>query len=81
MSGARKHPDRFPVDLAKADYQELILVPGIGPKTARKILRHRIRYGISPADLRGLGVIMKRAGGFITVKGKKAMAGVALSLF
>ena len=81
MTWARKHPDRFPVDLAKADYQELILVPGIGPKTARKILRHRIRYGISPADLRGLGVIMKRAGGFITVKGKKAMAGVALSLF
>jgi len=81
MTWARKHPDRFPVDLAKADYQELILVPGIGPKTARKILRHRTRYGISRADLRGLGVIMKRAGGFITVKGKKAMAGVALSLF
>lgn len=81
MTWARLHPDRFPVDLAKAYYQELILVPGIGPKTAKKILRHRARYGISVADLRGLGVIMKRAGRFITVKGKKALEGVALSLF
>lgn len=81
MAWARLHPERFPVDIARADYQELILVPGIGPKTAKKILQHRARYGISQADLRGLGVIMKRAGEFITVKGKKAVAGKALSLF
>lgn len=81
MVWARLHPDRFPVDIAKADYQELILVPGIGPKTAKRILKHRARNGISTADLRGLGVIMKRAGGFITIKGRKATAGAVLSLF
>ncbi len=81
MTWVKKHPEHFPVDLANADYHELILVPGIGPKTARKILQHRARHGINQADLKGLGVIMKRAGGFITVNGKKALAGVVLSLF
>ncbi|MGC8894261.1 MAG: radical SAM protein [candidate division WOR-3 bacterium] len=81
MIWAKLHPERFPIDLAKADYQELIMVPGIGPKTAKKILQHRARYGISPADLRGLGVIMKRACQFITVRGQRALKEVALSLF
>jgi len=81
MGWARLHPERFPIDIAKADYHELILVPGIGPKTAKRILRHRARYGISAADLRGLGVIVKRAERFITVKGKKVRTGAALSLF
>ncbi len=81
MVWARNHPDRFPIDLAKADYHELLLVPGIGPKTAKKILKYRARNGISAADLRGLGVIMRRAGDFITINGKKTTGGVVLSLF
>ncbi|MEO0141329.1 MAG: radical SAM protein [candidate division WOR-3 bacterium] len=81
MAWAKAHPERFPVDLARADYHELLLVPGIGPKTAKKILQHRARHGISISDLRGLGVIMKRAAGFITVKGKRAVEDVVMSLF
>jgi len=38
---ARSHPDWFPVDPEEAGLQELLRVPGIGPKAAREILRAR----------------------------------------
>lgn len=64
------HLEWFPVEINKADYRTLLRVPGIGEKSARKILGAR-RYGsLDFEDLRKMGVVLKRAVYFITCKGK-----------
>lgn len=64
------HLDWFPVEINRADYRTLLRVPGIGNKSARKILGAR-RYGsLDFEDLRKMGVVLKRAVYFITCNGK-----------
>lgn len=41
LAWAKLHPEKFPVNLARADKQELLKVPGIGPTTAKRILQMR----------------------------------------
>jgi predicted DNA-binding helix-hairpin-helix protein len=38
---AERHPERFPVDVNKADLSTLLKVPGIGPATAKRIIKTR----------------------------------------
>jgi len=69
---ANRHLDFFPVEIGSATYEELIRVPGIGPKSARKILA--LRKGISHLDLETLCLripTFRRALPYITVRGKK----------
>ena len=48
---AQSHPEKFPVDVNKADESTLLRVPGIGPITAKRIVRERKNVGrISSAD-------------------------------
>ncbi|MGB9731333.1 MULTISPECIES: putative DNA modification/repair radical SAM protein [Calditerrivibrio] len=64
--------DMFPVDLNKADYNNLIRIPGIGPKSAKKILEAR-KYGyIDWVHLKKLGIPLKKAQYFIILNGKVA---------
>ncbi|MCI9547245.1 MAG: putative DNA modification/repair radical SAM protein [Lachnospiraceae bacterium] len=64
------HLERFPVEINQADYYTLLRVPGIGTKSARKILGAR-RYGnLDFEDLKKMGVVLKRAMYFITCKGR-----------
>ncbi len=39
---AREHRDLYPIDLNNAPYNELLKVPGIGPRIAKKILALRV---------------------------------------
>jgi len=58
------------VDPASASYAELIRVPGIGPRSASKILAFRMHNRISKReDLANLGVRIKRAGPFLKING------------
>jgi len=69
---AINHMDEFPVEVNKAPYEMLLRVPGIGVKSALRILKAR-KY--SPIDFEGLkkmGVVLKRAQYFITCRGKIA---------
>jgi predicted DNA-binding helix-hairpin-helix protein len=66
---ALKHPDRFPVEISRADYEELLRVPGIGAKSSRRIIETRRSRSLTFDGLRRLGVILKRARYFITVAG------------
>jgi predicted DNA-binding helix-hairpin-helix protein len=69
---ALAHPENFPVEVGTASYEELVRVPGIGPLAARRILAGRssvVFRGL--ADLRKLGVITIRAGGFLTLRGRR----------
>lgn len=60
----------FPVEINKADYHMLLRIPGIGVKSAMRIVAAR-RFGALDFDnLKKLGVVLKRAKYFITCKGK-----------
>ncbi len=69
---ALQHPELFPVEVNRADYETLLRVPGIGVKSARRILVARRAGSIRHEDLKKLGVVMKRAQYFLTCRGKMA---------
>lgn len=60
----------FPVEINKADYGMLLRIPGIGVKSARRIVAARRFSFLSYDDLKKMGVVLKRAKYFITCKGK-----------
>mgnify|MGYP000587445917 FL=1 len=67
---ALRHLGEFPVEIRTASYDVLLRVPGIGPKSAGRIVNAR-RYGsISFEHLKKMGVVLKRAHYFITCGGK-----------
>lgn len=66
------HLEQFPVEITRADYQTLMRVPGIGTKSARRILQARRTGSISFSSLKTMGVVLKRAIYFITCHGKSA---------
>lgn len=60
----------FPMEINKVSYHELIRIPGIGVRSARKIMISRKVHSLSFDDLKKIGVVLKRAKYFITCKGK-----------
>ena len=67
---AIRHLESFPVEINRADYYTLLRVPGIGYKSAGRIVKAR-RWGcIGFEDLKKMGVVLKRALYFITCSGK-----------
>ncbi|MDO5423946.1 MAG: putative DNA modification/repair radical SAM protein [Eubacteriales bacterium] len=62
--------DQFPIEVNRADYYTLLRVPGIGPKSARRIVNARRFGSLRFEDLRKMGVVLKRALYFITCSGK-----------
>ena len=68
---ALRHLDLFPVEIMRADYQELLRVPGIGYKSAQRIVRARRLGSLDYEALKKMGVVLKRAVYFITCKGKQ----------
>lgn len=64
------HPDIFPIEINKAQYRELLRVPGIGPKSAQRIVSARRLAPVHYDHLKKIGVVLKRARHFITVNGK-----------
>jgi len=59
-----------PMDPNQASYRELIRVPGIGPKSASRIVMMRKREKIIKREqLRSLGAVVKRARPFIKLNG------------
>jgi predicted DNA-binding helix-hairpin-helix protein len=68
---ALQHPEAFPVEITTAGPEELRRVPGIGPLAAQRITAERTRVSFRGlADLRRLGVVTNRAGGFLTLRGR-----------
>ncbi len=67
---AVNHLERFPIEVMRADYYTLLRVPGLGVRSAKRIVSAR-RYGILDFDaLKKMGVVLKRAAYFITCNGK-----------
>ena len=66
---AVRHPEFFPVEVNRAPLNELLRVPGIGPKSARRIVKARKLQTLGMPELKRLGVVLKRAQYFITCNG------------
>lgn len=62
-----------PIDINQAEYNELIRIPGIGPRSAMRILdmRKKHRKITNYAELQSIGVVLKRAKQFLEVNGKR----------
>ena len=67
---ALRHMETFPVDACRADYETLLRVPGVGVKSARRILTARRAGPLSFDGLKLLGVVLKRAQYFLTCNGR-----------
>lgn len=67
---ALRHLELFPVEINRAPYDMVLRIPGVGPKSAARIMQAR-RYGsIDFPHLKKMGVVLKRAHYFITCGGK-----------
>jgi len=66
LSWALRHPESFPVDINKADYEMILRVPGIGVKSAKLIIVSRRFSRLNSFQLKKIGVAMKKAQYFIT---------------
>lgn len=69
---AINHMDQFPVEVNRAPYEMLLRVPGIGVKSAKRILAARRSCALTFEGLRRIGVVLKRAQYFLLCSGKMA---------
>lgn len=67
---ALRHLELFPVEINRASYHTLLRVPGIGYKSAERIVKARRSNRLDFSDLKKIGVVLKRALYFITCSGK-----------
>ncbi len=66
---ALRHLELFPVEVNRADYEVLLRVPGIGVRSAQRILVARRHARLGEAELKRLGVVLKRARYFLAANG------------
>lgn len=67
---ALRHLELFPVEITTASYAQLLKVPGIGNKSALRIVQTRKNTTLDFSILKRLGVVLKRAQYFLTCHGK-----------
>lgn len=61
LSYALRNLHQFPIDINTADYHQILRIPGVGVKSAKKIIAAR-RFGkIRTYQLKGLGIAYNRA--------------------
>jgi len=65
MGYALRHPQFFPVDVNKADYEWILRIPGVGVKSAKKIVQARKFGRLRREHLQKIGVVWKRAKYFL----------------
>jgi putative DNA modification/repair radical SAM protein len=68
---ALNHLDRFPVEVNTVPYELLLRVPGVGVKSAQRILTARRHSRLDWAHLKKIGVVLKRAQYFLLCGGKR----------
>lgn len=67
---ALNHMEQFPIEVNRAAYEMLLRVPGIGVKSAQRIVRARRTGSLDFKGLKKIGVVLKRAQYFLTCNGK-----------
>ena len=77
-SWALNHMEQFPVEVNRAPYEMLLRVPGVGVKSAQRIIAARRHSTLDFEGLRRIGVVLKRAQYFLLCSGK-AIDGLRVS--
>lgn len=67
---AVRHLEQFPMEINRVPIDKLLRIPGVGVKSAQRIVAARRSGNLTFADLKKIGVVMKRAVYFITCNGK-----------
>jgi len=67
---ALRHLELFPVEVNLVDYEVLLRVPGIGVRSAQRIVQARRGTKLGEVELKKLGVVLKRAKYFLTAGGR-----------
>ena len=67
---ALRHLEYFPVEVNRAPYEMLLRVPGLGYRSAGRIVRARRLVTLDFQDLKKIGVVLKRAMYFLTCNGR-----------
>ena len=67
---ALNHLEEFPKEINEATFNDLIKIPGIGLKSAKKIVSSRKYFTIEFKDLKNMGISLKKAKYFITCNQK-----------
>lgn len=66
LAYALRHPEIFPIDINRAEYEMILRIPGVGLKSAKMIVSAR-RFGkLRLEHLQKMGVVLKRARYFLT---------------
>lgn len=65
LGWALRNQHFFPIDIQKADYEMILRVPGIGTKSAMKIIEARRFNKLNESHLKKIGVALNRAKYFI----------------
>ncbi len=66
---AMNHLEQFPIEVQSANYHTLLRIPGVGVKSAKRILAARRTAKLQFSDLKKMGIVLKRAMYFITCNG------------
>lgn len=65
LAYALRNPEKFPVDINKAPLEMILRVPGVGVKSARKIVQSRRFRPLRREHLKKIGIVWKRSQYFI----------------
>jgi putative DNA modification/repair radical SAM protein len=68
-SWALNNMEYFPAEINRVPYEMLLRIPGVGVKSAKRIIHARRERRLDFDDLKRLGIVMKRARYFITCNG------------
>lgn len=71
LAWALQHPERFPIEINYASYDQLLRIPGMGPLGVKRILRLRTLGKLrEPAHIAILGAAVTRICDFVTFDGR-----------
>jgi putative DNA modification/repair radical SAM protein len=65
LSWALRNPHYFPIDINRADYKEIIRIPGIGRQSAMKIIQARKFGRLHEYQVKKMGIAFNRARHFM----------------
>lgn len=70
LAWAIRHREHFPVNIQTAPYEAIVRIPGIGVRTAKKIMKARKFNHLTLYHLKKMGAAVNRAKYFIATSGK-----------
>ncbi|MAR90709.1 MAG: putative DNA modification/repair radical SAM protein [Pseudomonadales bacterium] len=68
LAWALRHRERFPLDINRAERQQLLRIPGLGPRNVQRILSARRFHRLGLADLKALRVSLAKVKPFIITR-------------